>query len=294
MSQDKKYMAPYYRAIGAKGLGLSKRTVSIYADRWCRFGSFCDERGLNWMPAMPETIAEFAMHLNDQGTAYASVNQAICAVVFVHRGNGHPIDRRCGIIGETLGGIRRARSGGVKTSPVPADEASAAIEMLAERGRTTDWRNACIFAVLPGAGLDRAKLAGLDWEVRRSGVGVIRSSKEGVFVAFGGREDGLLHAETPTIPRTLFPEHCDAVEEYAMLAGLKPGEPFLRVINIRGQVFAKRLSAVDVNRAVKRVLRALARSRGKSREEARAYAGRFSSRSLRTCQMSGDIREARP
>lgn len=66
-------------------------TATLYAAAWTAFRTWCQESGLTPMPATPETIAVYAVHLLNLGYVPDTIKSRITAIRARHRTDGHPV-----------------------------------------------------------------------------------------------------------------------------------------------------------------------------------------------------------
>jgi len=69
--------------------GVPDNTRRAYAGDWRRFTEWCGLAGRQALPATPETLAEYASHLADQGRAPATITRALASVSVIHQLGGH-------------------------------------------------------------------------------------------------------------------------------------------------------------------------------------------------------------
>jgi hypothetical protein len=66
-------------------------TANLYAAAWSAFVDWCQSAGRTAMPATPETIATYAVHLLDAGYVPDTIKCRITAIRARHRIMGHPV-----------------------------------------------------------------------------------------------------------------------------------------------------------------------------------------------------------
>ena len=66
------------------GLSGAANTVKAYAGDWKRFGAWCDEHGLEPLPASVETLAGFVTHLAETDKKVATIQRHCAAVAKAH------------------------------------------------------------------------------------------------------------------------------------------------------------------------------------------------------------------
>jgi site-specific recombinase XerD len=73
--------------------GVPANTRRAYSRQWSEFTAWCSERGRTYLPATPQTLAEYVRVLCDRGLAPASIEQAVATIRTNHRVagfGGHP------------------------------------------------------------------------------------------------------------------------------------------------------------------------------------------------------------
>ncbi len=102
-------------------------TVRAYASDWRQFEAWCDERGLDPLPARPEAVATYLAVLAQAEKADSTIGRQLAAIGWHHRQCGHvpptARDERM-VIADTLAGIRRearARPSNRKAAIMAAD-----------------------------------------------------------------------------------------------------------------------------------------------------------------------------
>jgi site-specific recombinase XerD len=142
-------------------------TLRAYASDWSQFESWCDERGLDPLPARPEAVATYLASLALAGKADTTVGRHFTAIGWKHRQDGHvpPTSRDARrVIADTLAGIRRearARPSARKAA-ITARQLVAMIA-AAEGEGTRSIRDRAILALGLAAALRRSELVALEW-----------------------------------------------------------------------------------------------------------------------------------
>ena len=88
----------------------ASNTIRAYASDWRQFESWCDERGIEPLPARAEAVATWLAVLARAGRADSTIGQHLAAIGWQHRQHGHvpptARDERM-VIADTLAGVRR-------------------------------------------------------------------------------------------------------------------------------------------------------------------------------------------
>ena len=266
----------------------AQRTQETYARWWGDFTSWCAAKGVSALPAAAETIALWmsALAMGEAGRkplARASINQALSAVIFYHRDAGHPFDRKHRVIARTWAGISRtkAKTDTVrKAKPLLATDLRDIIEKLSP-DIPIEARDAALLSLGWAAALRRSELVGLDWQQRGAGTGTVVLDERGIMITLMTSKASQDAAEQIVAPKADMPAACHALETWASLASLEPGQPVFRPIDQHGHISTERLTGRSVARIVKVRMRRLEHKRGKTRKDAKAAVALFSGHSMR-------------
>jgi integrase len=97
--------AEHARAFAAAS--MSSRTRETYELQWRLFVAWCRPRGLQPLPAAPETVALYLSALATRQLAAATIELALVAISQVHKVKGHPSPRAAAEVQAVRKGIRR-------------------------------------------------------------------------------------------------------------------------------------------------------------------------------------------
>ena len=86
---------------------LSPATRRAYRTDIRAFEAWCSERGVQGIPAAPETVASFLAHEAQRGLAVSSISRRAAAIRLFHRAAGHETPTESEVVRSTLRGIRR-------------------------------------------------------------------------------------------------------------------------------------------------------------------------------------------
>lgn len=226
----------------------SKNTRSGYARDFARFERWCADRGLQSLPASPETVANFASFRADQGRKLSTIRRECAAVARTHKLKGFESPTTAEGVRETLSGIARAIGSMVdQAPPIMRDDlrvmaASFGSESLRDvRDRAVlllGWLTVCRRSEIVALNVEDFKLTpdGAEVVIRRS-----KNDQEGkglVKVCYFARRE---------------PELCAviAVQRWLRLSGLKSG-PLFPTIWTNGKVGRGRMDGECVARIVQR------------------------------------------
>lgn len=143
-------------------------TLRAYLSDWAQFEGWCDERGLEPLPARPEVVATYLAALATAGRADSTIARHGAAIAWKHGQDGlvSPQARHGRrVIADTLAGIRRdqrARPSRRKAA-ITASQLSAMIDEAAGEGSRA-IRDRAILALGLAAALRRSELVALELE----------------------------------------------------------------------------------------------------------------------------------
>ena len=163
----------------------ASNTIRAYASDWRQFESWCDDRGLEALPARAEAVATYLGVLAQAGRADSTIGRHFAAIGWQHRQQGHvpptARDERM-VIADTLAGIRRE----ARARPSAKKAAIAAADLLrmiaAVRGiGSKAVRDRAVLALGLASALRRSELVALqlaDVQLVKQGARItIRHSK---------------------------------------------------------------------------------------------------------------------
>jgi len=97
---------------------LSPATRAAYRSDIAVFRNWCELRGVEPVPASPETVASFAAAQAGQGLKPSTISRKLAAIRMLHRAAGHEPPTSSEIVTATMRGIRREHG------PAPSPEVS--------------------------------------------------------------------------------------------------------------------------------------------------------------------------
>ena len=155
---------------------LSDHTRRVYAAQWRFFNDWCDEVGLQSMPAQPLTVARYLAVRAGDGAAVATLRLASSAIAKAHQLAGHESPGRDrGVRASLKGWVRRLawpqRQAGALTADAIAVIRLTAVQPRRRRGGFETAEQAAqrgkfdvaLVAALSDAGLRRSEAAALTW-----------------------------------------------------------------------------------------------------------------------------------
>jgi site-specific recombinase XerD len=87
---------------------LAKNTLDAYAADWKHFSAWCDEHKRRALPASPETILSYVVHLVDRYTV-ATIDRRLSSIGYYHKQARHGLPTNDPEVERTMRGIRRAK-----------------------------------------------------------------------------------------------------------------------------------------------------------------------------------------
>lgn len=178
---------------------VSASTRKAYSSDWNNFCSFCESKGLNFLPSMPETVSVWVTHLFETGRKPSTIQRALTSIAQAHKLNDleSPINE---LVRKTVSGIRRESRHIVKKSaPLLADHLVRISENLLND--IIGKRDKAIILFGWAGALRRSEIVAInfdDLEFLDSGISVrIRSSKTDQLN--DGYKIGIPFAENQTI-----------------------------------------------------------------------------------------------
>jgi site-specific recombinase XerD len=101
-------VADLHRAANFARMEKSLATRAAYKSDFAIFESWCSVRGVDALPAMPETVAGFLASEADAGRKAATIGRWCAAIRYAHKLAGHEPPTGVELVKATLRGIRRA------------------------------------------------------------------------------------------------------------------------------------------------------------------------------------------
>lgn len=141
-------------------------TIRAYTSDWTQFEAWCDERGLDPLPARPEAVATYLASLSMKGKADSTIGRHLAAIGWKHRQDGLMAptvrDERM-VIADTLAGIRREQRArpSARKAAITASELAAMIAAADGEG-TRSIRDRAVLALGLAAALRRSELVALE------------------------------------------------------------------------------------------------------------------------------------
>ena len=136
-------------------------TLRAYQSDFAAFQAWCGARGLEALPAVPQSVAAWLAHGADEGLKPSTLGPRCAAVRFFHRRAGHEPPASAECVKATLAGIRRA------VGTAPARKAPAVAELTrdmakAAPGSLKGLRDRALLLLRFGGAFRRSELVALD------------------------------------------------------------------------------------------------------------------------------------
>jgi site-specific recombinase XerD len=224
----------------------AQSTIRGYRADWRDFCGWCDSRGLNPLPASPETVASYIAECAGRLKA-GSVQRRINAIAEAYKAVGLESPTHHPMVTNTMKGIRRTKgTASIQKAPAVTDDIKAMVDAT-DAGLIGTRDRAMVLLGFAGA-FRRSELVGLDVEDCSFG-------KDGLTVTLRrSKTDQEGQGRKIGIPYGSNPETCPVrtIQAWLEIAGIDGG-PLFRSINRHGHVQAGRLSGIDVARVVKKL-----------------------------------------
>lgn len=224
-------------------------TLRAYRSDWTQFEGWCDERGLDSLPARPEAVATWLAVLATTGKADSTITRHAAAIAWHHRQAGEVAPQHRdprGVIADTLAGIRREQRArpSQKKAAVTAEDLARMIAAAEGQG-TRAIRDRAVLALGLAAALRRSELVALqlaDMELVKEGLRLtIRHSKTD--------QEGA--GQVIAVPAGKLLKPVARLKAWLDLRGGEPGPLFLQ-IDPQGRLTREAMSDRSVARLIQR------------------------------------------
>jgi len=149
------------------GASVCENTRKAYGSDWKKFTSWCiatHKPGGNEclpLPALPETVAQFAAELAAEGKAYSTISRILSTISKAHKVSGHYSPIRTAVVSQVMKGIRNTHGTAQKKSaPITWENLKRIFSCC--RCTTSDIRDCAIMAIGWSGAMRRSEIAGLD------------------------------------------------------------------------------------------------------------------------------------
>jgi len=255
-AEDGQILGPSSRLVGEiaaareyRAKAKAANTVRAYLSDWAHFESWCDERGLEPLPARPEAVATYLAALASAGRADTTIGRHAAAIAWKHSQDGLvPLQARDGrrVIADTLAGIRRE----LRARPSRRKAAITATQLSAMIGEATGEgsraiRDRAILALGLAAALRRSELVALelqDVEFEQRGLKLmLRHSKTD--------QDG--QGQVIAVPAGKVVQPVARLQAWLTVRGSRPG-PLFTQIDPQGRMTGEAMSDRSIARLIQR------------------------------------------
>jgi site-specific recombinase XerD len=227
---------------------LSPATRRAYRSDIRSFEAWCSERGVQGIPATPETVASFLAHEAQRGLAVSSISRRAAAIRLLHRGAGYTPPTESELVRSTLRGIRRTLGVAPKQKkPLTSELLLSLLEHIPDslRGK----RDLALLLLGFSGAFRRSTLAVLEVEDLEEVADGLR-----VHVRRSKTDQEGRGAVVPVVRgRTACP--VEAVNDWMASAGITTG-PIFRRMGRGGYVFPEALTPFSIGQIVKRYVKA--------------------------------------
>jgi integrase len=236
-------------------------TLASYAYVLNRFTRWLAARD-KALPVDARTVIAWLEEQAAAGLAPSTIRRCAAAISTAHQLREAPFDWRS-LKGALHKIDRLAWHVPRQARPLLAEELKAIVASLVPT-RFIDARDGALLTLGWAAMLRRGELVGLDWHRLGDGSGFARLHAGGILVGLAKSKTRQHAAERILIGPADMPAAISALEAWARLAKLRPGEPIFCAVDGRG--IGERLAGQDVSRIVKRRVHALAIASGRAAE----------------------------
>lgn len=221
-------------------------TLEAYASDWRGFVSFCTQRGLDALPATPESVAAFLASEAERGMSASTIGRRCAAIKWRHKVAGHPSPTDDEKVRAVLSGIRRELGTAPlkRKRPLTCDLVRAAA-LQSKPGRLKEIRDRALLLFAFASAMRRSEIVALtldDIEFTDAGVRVtIRRSK--------GDQEG--RGAVVAIPRGEMACPVEALRAWFEAAGITEGRLF-RSVRKGSRTLGQSLTGQAVANVIKR------------------------------------------
>jgi len=225
----------------------AKRTKIEYARDWRSFLNWCTLSGVCALPAKPDTVANYIVHLAEENKKVSTIKRALVSISQVHK--REHLDSPCslGIVRETLkGAIRLLGAHKTRKTPLLVEDLMRMLQTQSEEDLMGVRNRALLLLGFSGA-LRRSELVGLNVED-------LHFVKEGIELHIHqSKTDQEQEGQKIGIPygKNLHTCPVRAIQTWIYRAQLKDG-PLFRAVYKKGGL-GQRLYGLDVARIIKRI-----------------------------------------
>ncbi len=232
------------RAVNFAKQDKAESTRRAYKADFAAFTVWCNARGVDALPASPETVAAYLAAEAEAGKKPSTIGRRCAAIGHAHKLAGHEPPTNSEMVKATLGGIRRA-VGAAPARKTPAiAEVTRDMAKAAPAGKLKGLRDRALLLLGFGGAFRRSELVALD-------VADIEETDEGLRVTIRrSKTDQEGIGCTIAIVRGGACCPVRAVRAWLDAAGIVEG-PVFRPVRKGGKVQDRRLTANSVNVLVK-------------------------------------------
>lgn len=231
----------------------SANTIEAYEKDWRRFTAWCEQLGLEPLPALPEVVALYvADHLAVNKAS--TIRRWLAGISVRHQREGHPTPTTDVVVKETLAGLRNEQVQELavtvsRKAPARTVELRKMIATL-DLARLIGLRDRAILLVGYAGAFRRS-------EVVRFDVGHVQQRPDGLAITLAWSKTKQDEPEEVGIPYGSDPLTCPvrAWKDWVTASGITEGPPF-RPVDRHGRMGDTRLSGWAVAQIVKRTAEA--------------------------------------
>lgn len=224
----------------------ASNTLRAYRADWNDFTAWCEARGVQPLPATPETVALYLSELAASGKKTSTLQRRVSSISQAHQAAGYDSPTRSSKVRAVMAGIRRVHGSAEKgKAPILVDDLRRMVAQLPDT--LLGVRDRAILLLGFAGAFRRSELVSLD-------VADLEFTRQGLIVTLRrSKTDQDGRGSKVGIPYGSNPETCPvrAVQAWLEATGITEG-PLFRPINRHGQIQPARLSGEGVAIVVKR------------------------------------------
>ena len=215
------------RALARHLAQRSKATATLraYESDWRQFDAFCDEHGMQSLPATGETLREFMAHQAHKGRTISTIRRRILAIGQIHAAVGEPRPDQEPRVREVLAGISRmAHAAARAKAPALAEDVMAMVDCVGD-GRKQKMRDRALLLFGFAGAFRRSELVAVE-------VGHVRFVDEGARVLIPrSKTDQHAKGQTVAIIKEVGSDYCPvtALQDWLTVSEIGSGAVFRRM-----------------------------------------------------------------
>ena len=202
--------------------GLSERTHTAYKSAWAEFVGYCQQNGLDYLPASPAVVADYIVALAKRHNRMSTIRVKLAAIHHAHYLGNLSDPTKFAVVRDTFKGIQRKHGVPVeKKDALTTDELSRMVTSISGDDKI-DARNRAILLVGFCGAFRRSEIVALD-------VSDVKFTKQGMTIIVkrsktdqegkGKSKEFPVLSDNPLCPTT-------ALRQWLKVSGVKSGKLF--------------------------------------------------------------------